>query len=150
MQEQTACPECGAAWPDGQRCADAFYQLLGWEFEHQMLEVHHLLVLCYHLQHPSLYSPAGLDTGKQLLVKFLEKGMTPQAVRRDLRQTVDSGRRDFKIKGTPAAHGSYARPVGWTMTVGDVVRGGVAHYDANVRAWAASILQALRASGNLA
>ncbi len=32
------------------------------------------MVLCYHLQHPSLYSPEGLDEAKRLLIEFLEHG----------------------------------------------------------------------------
>lgn len=150
MQQPATCPDCGATWPEGQDCTGAFHQLLGWEFERQLLDVHHLLVLCYHLQHPGLYSPAGLETAKQLLVDFLEKGMTPQAVRRTMRSTVDSGRRDFKIKATPTARGSYARPVVWTMTAYDMAQGGVESYYTNVQAWAESILAALAASGNLA
>ncbi len=106
---EPSCPECGAVWGDGQSCTDAFHQMLAWEFEHQLLDVHHLLVLCYHLQHPSLYSPEGLAFGKQLLVQFLEDKVTPQAMRRAMRPVVDSGVRDFKITGTPAAHGAHAR-----------------------------------------
>jgi len=48
-------------------------------------EVHHLLVLCYHLQHPRLYSPAGLGYAIQLLRDFLVGGLSPQEVRRESR-----------------------------------------------------------------
>jgi hypothetical protein len=124
--------------------------MLAWEFEHQLPDVHHLLVLGYHLQHPSLYSPAGLEGAKQLLVRFLVDGIPPQTVRRALRPTVNSGTRDYKITGTPESHGSYPQPVVWTMRAGDVVQGGPEHYYANVQAWAESILDSLRASANLA
>jgi len=129
-------------------CSADFHTLLGWEFERQLLDVHHLLVLCYHLQHPSLYSPTGLGWAKRLLVRFVEEGITPQAMRQEMGQAADSGRRAFKIKGTDEAYGAYARPIAWTLTVGDVVRGGVEGYYANVQIWAESILQALDASGN--
>lgn len=144
------CPECGAEWTEGQDCTGYFHTMLGWEFEHQLLDVHHLLVLCYHLQHPSLYSPAGLELAKQLLGKFVKEGVTPQAMRQEMRQAVDSGRRNFKIKGNAESPGAYAYPVAWTMTAADMVRGDVANYYANVQAWAESILQTLAASGNLA
>lgn len=150
MHDETKCPECGAVWGEGPSCAELFHQLLGWEFEHQRMDVHHLLVLCYHLQHPSLYSPEGLAGAKQLLVQFVAEGVSPQMMRREMRQVMDSGKRDFKIAGAPDAHGSYARPVTWTLTVGDVVRGGVESYYANVQAWAESALASLRESGNLA
>lgn len=144
------CPECDADWSDGQTCTDCFHLLLGWEHEYQLPDVHHLLVLCYHLQHPSLYSPTTLAWGKRALARFLEEGVTPQALRREMHPMMDSGKRNFKITGTPESHGAYAHPVVWTMTVHDVVQGGPDHYYANVRAWAESILQSLRASGNLA
>ena len=61
MVSSTLCSECGETLADGRTCADDFHQLLFWENERPELgEVHHLLVLCYHLQHPSLYSAEGL------------------------------------------------------------------------------------------
>jgi hypothetical protein len=49
----------------------------------------------------------------------------------------------------PDAHGAYAHPVAWTMTAADVVAAGLDAYDASVRAWAESVLAALRHSCNL-
>src|SRR5512145_2930017 len=69
-------PECNAPWQEGQTCQDHFHQMLFWENEHPPLgEVHHLMVLCYHLQHPSLYAPEGLEYAKGLLVDFIERGL---------------------------------------------------------------------------
>ncbi|MCL4875478.1 MAG: hypothetical protein KJ064_02415 [Anaerolineae bacterium] len=139
----TICPECGAA---GGTCQDYFHQLLFWEAEYPAFgEVHHLMVLCYHLQHPSLYSPEGLDAARQLLTAFLERGMTPDEVRRKYRSQVDSGQRTWKIKGNPDSHGAYVQPIQWTMTAADVVAGGAASYCENVRAWARSVFEALKA-----
>ncbi len=39
------------------------------------------MVLGYHLQHPSLYAPDGLEYSLQLLVGFVERGVSPQQVR---------------------------------------------------------------------
>jgi hypothetical protein len=149
MDAPKRCPECGADWPSGQTCADHFHTLLAWEWEHQLLDVHHLLVLCYHVQHPRLYSPDGLRCAQGLLVGFVEQGIPPQQMRQRMGKEVDSGSRQFRIKGTPDSHGAYAFPVEWTMTAGDVVAAGVGLYYESVRAWAAGVLQSLRESGNL-
>ena len=56
--------------------------MLYWENENaERGVVHHLAVLSYHLQHPSLYSPAGLEYSLQLLVDFVEGRIPPQQVR---------------------------------------------------------------------
>jgi hypothetical protein len=144
------CPACGARHADGQTCADDFNQLLGWEYENPALwEVHNLTVLCYHLQHPHLYSPDGLTYGLQLLVTFVDEGVSPAEVRRRSREQVNSHNRQWKITARPGAEGRYARLVAWTMRAADVVAGGADSYIANVRAWAATLLADLRASGNL-
>ena len=148
---ETRCPECGAIWTDDITCETHFHQFGFWELadlEHLGI-VHHLMVLSYHLQHPSLYSPDGLAHARGLLVDFLERGITPQQVRQRDREKGDSGKRQFRIKGTPEAHGSYAHPVVWTMRAGGVVAAGTEHYVESVTAWARSILADLRASGNL-
>ncbi len=147
MEAPQTCPECGASWANGQTCEDFFHQMLFWEAEHPAYgaEVHHLTVLCYHLQHPSLYSPAGLSEARQLLLDFVERGTSPVEVRLRNRGRVDSSRRDWKITGTADSHGSYDPPIHWTMTVADVVAGGSEHYCDNVRVWASLIDKALKA-----
>jgi hypothetical protein len=135
------CPECGAALEAGLTCQDHFHQMLFWEAENpENGEVHHLAVLCYHLQHPSLYSPEGLQEGMDLLVEFLERGSSPQEVRRTRRARVDSGRRSWKIRGAPGAQGAYDPPIRWTMTAADVVAAGEPNYRQSVQVWAESIL----------
>ncbi len=148
MEPVEKCPECGSAWPNGITCRDHFEQMLAWEFEYpEVNTVHHLTVVCYHLQHPSLYSPEGLRGAMRLLAEFLDGGLQPEEVRRRDRQKLDSGVRKYKIKGTPASHGVYQPPVHWTMTAADVIAGGPALYDQNVKKWARSVLDALKASG---
>jgi len=144
------CPECGADWSGGQTCTDHYHLMGFWELEKQLYDVHHLMVLCYHLQHPSLYSPEGLRDAQELLVLFLEKGLTPQQVRKHIGQAVDSGTRPYKIKGTATSFGTYAHPIHWTMTAADVTGAGLDNYYARVRAWAVSVLKSLRESNNLA
>jgi hypothetical protein len=151
MNTAQRCPECGAVWIDGVTCQDHFYQMLYWETENPMsiAQVHHLAVLCYHLQHPGLYSPEGLKEAQRLLDDFLERGASPQQVRRRNRDALDSGNRTFKIKGRAGLRGRYVHPVQWAMTAADVTAGGVNRYGDKVNAWARSILEALKASGNL-
>lgn len=149
MDTQSACPECGTVWHDGRTCQDDFHQILFWEAEFPEYSiVHHFMVLCYHMQHPSLYSPETLDAGKQMLADFLA-GMPPSEIRRNLRDNVDSGQRTWKVRGTADAHGVYERPVTWTMTARDVVEAGADRYVESVKTWARSMHDALKASGNV-
>jgi hypothetical protein len=144
------CPECGAIQPEGRSCQDDFYTLLGWETEYPGYgQVHHLAVLCYHLQHPSLYSTEALAYAKQLLVDFLENGKTTGQIRRENRDKVSSTNRAWKVKGKPGAQGFYANPPRWTMTAGDIASDEHIRYIENVRRWAASILYSLKSSNNL-
>lgn len=146
----STCASCGAVWPAGQACQEAFHQMLYWENEDSRNgQVHHLMVLCYHLQHPELYSPEGLNYALGLLVDILERGQTPQDLRRRARSQVDSGKRDWIVTARPGVAGAYAHPVRWTMTCRDVVASGVECYLASVTRWAAAVLSDLYESGNL-
>jgi len=150
MEAPEKCPECGSEWSNGTNCRARFEQMLAWEFEYPEINtVHHLTVLCYHLQHPSLYSPEGLHGAIRLLAEFLDGKIKPEEVRRRDRQKLDSGARRYKIKGTPAAHGVYQPPVHWTMTAADVIAGEPAFYDQNVKKWARSVLDAIKAAGQV-
>jgi hypothetical protein len=149
MGAPARCPACGADWMDGQTCTDHFHLMSAWELDNQLYDVHHLMVLCYHLQHPGLYSPEGLSEAKMLLVGFLEEGITPQAMRRHIGGMVDSGKRGYRIKGTSGSQGAYERPVRWKMVAADVTRAGIDNYYASVRQWADSVLRSLRESGDL-
>jgi hypothetical protein len=121
-----------------------------WELDHQLFDVHHLMVLCYHLQHPGLYSPEGLEGAKRLLVDFVVKGISPQEVRRRDAHALDSGARKTRIEATADRRGEYAHPVRWQMTAADVVAAGMENYYQSVRAWANSVLESLRVSANIA
>ena len=150
MEMPQTCPECGAEWHGAETCQQHFYQMLAWEQENlDNWAVHHLMVLCYHLQHPSLYSPTGLNEAMRLLERFVEQGATPQDIRRQQSATVNSRNRTWKITGTPDSHGAYHQPIQWTMTAANVIANGENQYCASVRTWARSVYEALRASGNL-
>jgi Family of unknown function (DUF5946) len=83
-----------------------------------------------------------------LLAGFWERGVTTEEVRRRHRASLDSRTRTWKIKGTPASHGVYDPPIQWKMTAATVIAGGVDNYCDNVRTWARSVYEALKASGN--
>lgn len=150
MASVERCTVCGAVWVDALTCEASFHQMLAWELENQLYDVHHLLVLCYYLQHPHLYSQQALQGAMQLLMQFIEQGFSPQAMRTHIGGAVDSGVRTYKITGAEGAQGSYSVPVVWQMHVTDVARAGLTDYYANVRLWAQLTLKALRTSGNLA
>lgn len=147
----TTCPECGARHPDPQTtCNDAFNTLLGWETEDiERWAVHHLMVLSYHLQHPSIYSPEGLEGAIKLLAEFIETRITPDEVRQREKDRLNSNRRRFKITATEDTRGTYKHPVKWRTTIADVVEPGPENYNANVKAWAMSIYNTLKATDNL-
>lgn len=143
MTSARTCPECGANWTPDITCTDLFHLLLFWEWEYSMPEVHHLMVLCYHLQHPSLYSPEGLSDARRLLTTFVENGTPPAEVRRRRAGELDSGRRNWQITARPGSHGAYASPPLWTMTIADVAEAGPGCYYESVREWARSVYKAL-------
>lgn len=149
-QLETYCPECGALWPEGRTCEDDFHQMLFWEAEYpEVGVVHHLLVLCFHLQHPSRYSAEGLAGAKNLLTEFVANGTPPQEMRQRIRGEVASDKRKTHITARPDNRGAYAQPVRWTMTAADVARDEVQRYVENTRTWAQHVYDDLVASGNL-
>jgi hypothetical protein len=126
------------------------HQALARDFEDSGAgSVHHLTVLCYHLQYPSLYSPEGLRYATGLLVEFLEKMKTPEIVRRENHDTDQNSQRNRSITSSGSNKSTYGTPPMWNMTIRDVVVGGSGNYPEKVRAWAESILRALKESGNI-
>lgn len=152
MELTAKCPDCGAAQPAGRTCQDDFHQMLFWEAENPASgeDVHFLMVLCYHLQHPALYSPDGLMEAGRLLAGAITRRLTAREARRQNREAMQSGKRTFTIKGKPGQRGAHAHPVSWAVTAADVVAGGAERYADNVRQWAQSVYDALEESGNLA
>jgi hypothetical protein len=149
METPAKCSECGTLWTDGQTCTEHFYQMLYWENEYPGHGiVHNLMVLCYNLQHPSIYSPETLESSKDMLRDFIERDVSVAQMRKTMKDKVDSGKRKHKITGTPERHGEYAHPVTWTMTAADVVKAGADAYIESVREWARQTLAGLRVSGN--
>lgn len=148
MENLPKCPDCGADWTRGLSCTNFFHQMLFWESEWPELgAVHHLMVLCYHLQHPNLYSQAGLEHAAGLLHDFVIGGLTTEEVRRRQREMLSSTNRTWKVASTTSDRGKYDRPIAWKIIAADVVAGGPDEYVENVRAWAASVLEQIALPG---
>ncbi len=147
----TTCPECGAKHPSpNQTCNDDFNTLLAWETEDESRwAVHHLSVLSYHLQHPSIYSQEGLEGAIKLLTEFIETNITPEQVRRREKDRLNANRRRFKVTSDDGSRGTYKHPIVWPMTTADVVALGPQNYVQNVNTWAMSIYNTLKATDNL-
>ena len=142
------CPECNTDWSDNQTCEDYFHMMGFWELDHQLYDVHHLMVLSYYLQHPSSLSQEWLVGAKQQLIAYLEQGVTPQEMRKRIAPQVDSGVRQYKISASPESTAHYQHPILWSMRANDVVEAGMDAYYASVQAWASSILEDLRQTKN--
>jgi hypothetical protein len=143
MTATNPCPEC-----QGSSCQEHFHTLLYWEnADPRRGVVHHLTVLVYHLQHPSLNSAKGLEHGLGLLVQFVEGGASPQEMRRQQRQAAASAQRKWAITSRPNDQGAYPVPVRWRMRVEDVAAGSTDNYVYNVEKWARLALEDLRAAG---
>ncbi|MBC8100158.1 MAG: hypothetical protein H7Y11_12000 [Armatimonadetes bacterium] len=147
MNPSQHCLECGALWRDGIACEQHYHQMLAWEFDDPRSGiVHHLTVLCYNLQHPSIYSPEGLAGAVQLLTTFLEQGITPPEMRRNIQPKVDSGKRTTKItkRDIPAVYDSAPS---WTLTIQDAIGATSDGHAERVTAWAHAVLTALKTAG---
>jgi hypothetical protein len=147
----SVCPECGAPFEGVKDCRDYLNEMIAWDFDdfQGVGQVHHLTVLSYNLQHPSVYSTKGLENAKQSLAEFIlhPTSYTKHGMR-DM-QNLASDVRDWKITGTPEDHGAYSHPPIWKIRAADVVSGGLPGYVENVKKWAQSILLSLKESGHL-
>lgn len=145
------CTECGALLENVQECRVYLNEMIKWDFEdfNGVGKIHHLTVLCYNLQHPSVYSEKGLEDAKQSLQKFLHNPQAFKAHDESNRKKLASDIRDWKITGTTEDHGEYLIKPCWTMSASDVLKGGLGVYMKNVEKWSQSVLDSLKSSGNL-
>lgn len=148
---QLICEECGALLEEGKTCRDYSNEMIKWNFEDFLGvgQVHHLTVLCFNLQHPSLYSKRGLEDAKDFLKEFVDKNVSFEEHDLRNRERLSSAVRDWKIAGTPEDHGEYATAPQWEMRAQDVVLGGLEGYGERVKAWSASIYNTLKQASNL-
>ena len=145
------CPECGSLLENVTECREYLNEMVKWDFEDftGVGRVHHLTVLSYNLQHPSVYSPKGLEDAKGSLKEFLANPESFKEHDARNRRTLSSDARDWKITGTLEDHAKYSMMPQWTITASDVVKGGLPNYVENVKKWAESVRESLAVSSNL-
>src|SRR5687767_3885253 len=128
------CPECGA--PDN-LCHTRFDEFLVLEFTDAGYgAVHHLTVAAFMLQHSSQMTRAGWRYERDLLRQFLVEKKTPATVRKQIKDTLDSGKRTFKFKsktGLPVID-----KTAWQKTILDVRTENAEVYCEDITAWARS------------
>ncbi|HEX5840735.1 MAG TPA: DUF5946 family protein [Anaerolineales bacterium] len=131
------CPECGA--PD-QLCQTRFDEFLVLEFTDAGYgAVHHLTVTAFMVQHSSRMTPEGWLYERALLREFLVENKSPAVIRKQIKDTVDSGKRTFKFKskdGIPVIKKST-----WTKTILDVRTEDTEVYCQDITKWARSVLE---------
>ncbi len=131
------CPECGA--PDN-LCQTRFDEFLVLEFTDPGYGVvHNLTVATYMLQHSSKMSKEGWLYERDLLREFLVENKSPEFIRKQNKDLVDSGKRTFKFKsktGVPVINKST-----WMKTILDVRAENAEVYCEDINAWARSALE---------
>jgi len=131
------CPECGA--PDN-LCQARFDEMLILEFTDVGYgAVHHLTVATFMVQHSSRMTLEGWLYERDLLRDFLVENQSPARIRKQIKDTVDSGKRTFKFKskdGVPVIHKST-----WVKTILDVRLENAEAYCQDINIWAKSVLK---------
>lgn len=131
------CPECGAR---NHQCKTRFDEFLVLEFTDAGYgAVHHLTVAAYMVQHSSNMTREGWLFERNLLKEFLVENKSPEFIRKQNKDVVDSGKRKFKIKsktGIPVIDKTI-----WAKTILDVRSENVEVYGDDISAWARSVLE---------
>ena len=131
------CPECGA--PDN-LCQTRFDEFLALEFSDLRYgSVHNLTVATFMLQHSSRMSKEGWLYERELLREFLVNNKSPELIRKQNKDLVDSGKRTFKFKskdGIPVIPKTT-----WAKTILDVRAENAEMYCKDITTWARSALE---------
>ena len=131
------CPECGAS---DNLCQTRFDEFLVLEFTDAGYgAVHHLTVATFMIQHSSKMTPEGWQYERDLLKEFLVEKKTPATIRKQIKDTVGSGKRTFKFKsktGVPVIDKTV-----WKRTILDVRAENAEEYCEDITAWASSVLE---------
>jgi hypothetical protein len=130
------CAECGA--PD-RLCQARFDEFLILEFTDAGYgAVHHLTVTAFMVQHSSRMTREGWLFERDLLRQFLLENKPPALICEQIRDTVDSGKRTFKIKSKDGVR--VINKSTWTKTILDVRAENAETYCQDITAWARSVL----------
>jgi hypothetical protein len=132
-----SCPECGAR---ENLCQTRFDEFLALEFSDLRYgSVHNLTVATFMLQHSSRMSRAGWLYERELLREFLVENKSPDLIRQQNKEALDSGKRTFKFKskdGKPVINKTT-----WKKTILDVRYENPEVYREDITAWARSALE---------
>lgn len=129
------CPECGT--PD---CQARFDSCLALEFSDPAYgAVHHLTVAAYMLQHSSKLTKEGWLEMRTLVRAFLVENKPPARIREERKDSVDRGKRQFKIKSKTGAR--VIEKSTWTKTICDVRAENAEIYCADIAEWAKFTLE---------
>jgi hypothetical protein len=141
------CAECGAELPGEETCIARFHALLAAEWDHpEAAEVHGLLVLAYHTQHPSLCEKLWLRSAqRQALREIFGKGKPWRRVlawpKNRMRRQESVDRVKERYSGAPPTP-VFGHPLTGEMTVADLPAPGSPDYPSEypdkVESWARS------------
>lgn len=131
------CIECGA--PEN-LCQARFDEFLVLEFTDAGYgAVHHLTVATFMVQHSSRMTGEGWQYERDLLRAFLVENKSPALIRKQIKDSVDSGKRTFTFKsrtGMPVINKNT-----WRKTILDVRTENAEVYREDITAWARSVLE---------
>jgi hypothetical protein len=131
------CPECGA--PD-KLCQTRFDEFLVLEFTDPGYgAVHNLTVATYMLQHSSKMTREGWMYERDLLRDFIIEKKSPAAIRKQIKDHVDSGKRTFKFKSRDGNR-IIDKSI-WAKTILDVRAENAEVYCKDIDGWARSVLE---------
>lgn len=141
------CPECGANIPTG-TCRDNFNALLGLEWEvpgGAGAIAHFYAVSAYVLQHPNSmsYTVESISGLRSAVTSALAGEVSTEDLRRSAREESKRAGNVTRRAGDLVPMWAVQR---WSMTVADVLAGGVEGYGDRVGAWASSVISDLAAS----
>lgn len=120
-------------------CTERFHRFLALEFSDPGYgAVHHLTVPTYMLQHPSRLSLHGWQAMRDMLVQFLEDGLSPAVVRARNRKDVDNQHRRWRFKKGPRLQ--IPSTFVWTQTILSVDDTTAAQYCQDIEHWARQTL----------
>ena len=134
-----SCPLCGAKYVAGGQCSERFEKCLAKDYEDPAYgAVHHLIVLCYMMQHAG-YSKAGWFEARDLLRKFVVENASPVEVRQRNAKRFANEQRDWYVRDEND-WGQLAE-IEWELTIADVSLNTAVEYCASAMRWAKSVLE---------
>lgn len=140
--EIVVCEECGAELPWTQSCDELLMQVSQWEqtdFPTRGAE-HHLLVICWQLQHPSRFSTESLAWARE----SLRRAMIDGASLEELRAEPEPAPPARSMPAPPPKYirdGDVLRMQRRLGTLADVVTEGLEALPGSIRRWASVVLE---------